>query len=77
MDPRSPLQRALAALAARRTLGADEVAAAFGEVMRGDATPAQAALLLGRACGRTADEIAGAARPYARPWSQFPATRAT
>jgi len=64
MDARSPLQRALVALAARRTLAADEVAAAFGEVMRGDATPAQiGALLLGlRVRGETAEEVAGAAR---------------
>jgi anthranilate phosphoribosyltransferase len=63
-DTRTPLQRAIAALAARRTLTADEAAAAFGDVMRGEATPAQVgALLLGlRVRGETADELAGAAR---------------
>jgi anthranilate phosphoribosyltransferase len=64
MNSRTSVQQALSALAARRSLTADEVAGAFGEVMRGDATPGQVgALLLGlRVRGETADEVAGAAR---------------
>jgi anthranilate phosphoribosyltransferase len=60
----SPLHLALGKLAAGRTLTAEETAAAFGVVMRGEATPALiAALLLGlRARGETAEEIAGAAQ---------------
>lgn len=59
----SPLTEALKAVAEGRHLTADEAAAAFGVIMRGEATPAQiGALLLGlRARGETADEVAGAA----------------
>src|SRR5436305_1872600 len=51
-------------LAAGESLGAEDTAAAFDLVMRGEATPAQmAALLIGlRVKGETADEVAGAAR---------------
>jgi anthranilate phosphoribosyltransferase len=57
------LSLALRRLAAGDSLSAPEAAAAFGVVMRGEATgPEIAALLLGlRAKGESADEIAGAA----------------
>src|SRR5438046_2859469 len=62
--PPSPLQQAIAALADRRSLSELQTTAAFGVVMRGEATPAQiAALLMGlRVKGETAEEVAGAAR---------------
>ncbi len=57
-----PIQRALAALAAREQLGEELTRAAFEQLMRGETTPAQAAgLLVGlRVKGETAEEIAGA-----------------
>src|SRR5581483_8710251 len=60
----SPLHDALAALAAGRALSEAQAHAAFGAVMRGEATAAQiAALLMGlRVKGETAAEVAGAAR---------------
>lgn len=59
----APLLQAIAALASRRSLSVAEASAAFGVVMRGEATAAQtAALLMGlRVKGETADEVAGAA----------------
>lgn len=59
-----PIGRALAALAAGRRLGEQLTAEAFGQLMRGEVTPAQAAgLLMGlRVQGETADEVTGAAR---------------
>ena len=62
--PLSPLTQAIAALAACRPLEQEQVAAAFGAVMRGEATAGQiGALLMGlRVKGETAAEIAGAAR---------------
>src|SRR5947199_10167693 len=61
---RSPLRRALSALANRQALSEDQTADVFGVVMNGEATPAQVGgLLMGlRAKGETADELAGAAR---------------
>jgi anthranilate phosphoribosyltransferase len=58
------LQLAVRTLAFGESLSSDEAAAAFGVIMRGEATPAQVgALLLGlRVKGETADEVAGAAR---------------
>jgi anthranilate phosphoribosyltransferase len=55
---------ALARVLSRRDLGADEIAAVFGRVMDGEATPAQIGGLLValRMKGETPDEIAGAAR---------------
>ncbi len=57
-----PIPRAVAALAAREHLGETLTRAAFEQLMRGEATPAQAAaLLIGlRVKGETAEEIAGA-----------------
>ena len=58
------LAHALRRLAAREDLTADEAAAAFGVVMRGEGTAAQVgALLMGlRVKGETAVEVAGAAQ---------------
>ena len=55
---------AIAAVLARRDLSEEEMAAVFGHIMDGDATPAQiGGLLVGlRMKGETAGEIAGAAR---------------
>jgi anthranilate phosphoribosyltransferase len=57
------LRSALQELARGASLSAEDTAAAFGVVMRGDATPSQiAGLLIGlRSKGETAEEIAGAA----------------
>lgn len=59
-----PIGHALRALAEGRELGEQLTAEAFGQLMRGDATPAQAAaLLMGlRMRGETPDEVTGAAR---------------
>jgi anthranilate phosphoribosyltransferase len=59
----NPLQQAVAVLAGGGSLSAEAAAAAFGVLMRGEATPVQTAgLLMGlRAKGETADEVAGAA----------------
>jgi anthranilate phosphoribosyltransferase len=63
VTPDAPLRTAIQQLAAGSSLSADEAAAAFDVVMRGQATPVQAAaLLMGlRAKGETAEEVAGAA----------------
>ncbi len=57
------LQTALRLIADRRDLTAEQTAAAFGVIMRGEGTPSLiAGLLLGlRGKGETSDEIAGAA----------------
>ncbi|HLB35629.1 MAG TPA: anthranilate phosphoribosyltransferase [Gemmatimonadales bacterium] len=59
-----PVARAIAALASGQHLGEELTTAAFGQLMRGEATPVQAsALLTGlRVKGETAEEIAGAVR---------------
>ena len=59
----NPLSHAIQRLAYGSSLSAEETAAAFGVVMRGEAQPAQiAALLMGlRVKGESAEEIAGAA----------------
>jgi len=59
----APLRFAIQQLAQGASLGREATAAAFGVVMRGDASAVQtAALLIGlRAKGETADEVAGAA----------------
>jgi anthranilate phosphoribosyltransferase len=58
------LREAIARVSARKDLGADEMAAAFGRIMDGEATPGQiGALLVGlKMKGETVDEIVGAAR---------------
>jgi anthranilate phosphoribosyltransferase len=58
------LRAAIAKVAQRRDLGEDEVAAAFGAIMDGEATAAQIGGLVMalRVKGETAEEIAGAAR---------------
>ena len=62
--PADALTAAIKRLAHGASLGADEAAAAFGDVMRGEATPAQVAALLMalRVKGESPDEVAGAAR---------------
>jgi anthranilate phosphoribosyltransferase len=59
----NPLQHALQALAGGESLSAEAAAAAFGVLMRGEATQVQTAGLLMalRAKGETAEEVAGAA----------------
>src|SRR5437899_3630135 len=59
-----PLQQAITALADRQSLSERLAADVFGAVMRGEATPAQTAALLGglRVKGETPEEVAGAAR---------------
>jgi len=59
----TPLHAALRIIATGQPLTADQAAAAFRVIMRGEATPALiAGLLLGlRARGETSDEVAGAA----------------
>ena len=71
------LQAAIRRLAFGEGLSADEVADAFGVVMRGDATPAQIAALLValRVKGETAEEVAGAARALRRAMVALPAER--
>ena len=63
-EAHSPLALALQHLALGHDLTADEAAAAFGVIMRGEATaPSIAALLMGlRVKGETAEEVAGTAR---------------
>lgn len=58
------VRAAIAAAIARRDLPAAEVAEVFGDIMDGQATPAQiGGLLVALRCkGETADELAGAAR---------------
>ncbi len=60
----NPLQHALRRLADGGALTSDETAAAFGVIMRGEATPALigALLLALRARGETPEDVAGAAR---------------
>lgn len=74
-DARSPLQRAITALAARRSLAIDEAEAALTDVVRGEATAAQlGALLLGlRVRGETPEEVVGAARALRAAMVRVPA----
>lgn len=67
-QPQSAMARALAALAAGRSLTRAEAGDAFDQVMRGEATHEELkALLLGlRARGESADEVAGAAQALRR-----------
>ena len=63
MTHHAPLHQAVHQLARGASLSAEAAAAAFGVLMRGEASPVQTtALLMGlRAKGETADEVAGAA----------------
>jgi anthranilate phosphoribosyltransferase len=74
--PPDALRLAIRRLAAHESLSADETAAAFDEVMRGEATAAQVAALLMalRVKGETTDEIAGGARALRRAMIALPAT---
>jgi hypothetical protein len=64
----APLRHAIQLLSLGASLSAEESAAAFGVVMRGEATPVQtAALLMGlRAKGETAAELVGAVHALRR-----------
>lgn len=63
-EHQQPIARAIAALAVSQPLGEGLTTAAFEQLMRGEATPVQAAALLTglRVKGETTDEIAGAVR---------------
>jgi anthranilate phosphoribosyltransferase len=63
-DKRDALSRGIAALAEGKRLGEVLTAEAFGQLMRGEGTPVQAAALLTglRVQGETADEVVGAVR---------------
>jgi anthranilate phosphoribosyltransferase len=67
-EPNEALRSALRRLAHRENLSSDEAAAAFGEIMAGNASPAQMAAVLTalRIKGETPDEVAGAARALRR-----------
>lgn len=71
-----PLVLAIRQLALGRSLSAPEAAAAFGAVMRGEATASQiAALLMGlRVKGETAEEVAGAAAALRSEMLRLPVT---
>jgi anthranilate phosphoribosyltransferase len=73
-----PIARALQALAGGRGLGEQLTAEAFGQLMRGEATAAQAAaLLMGlRMRGETPDEVTGAARALREAMVRVPLTSA-
>ncbi|MBX9929553.1 MAG: anthranilate phosphoribosyltransferase [Gemmatimonadaceae bacterium] len=69
------LRSALRELAHGGSLTADAAAAAFGDVMRGEGTPATVAALLAalRVKGETPDEVAGAARALREAMTVFDA----
>ncbi|HSJ63216.1 MAG TPA: anthranilate phosphoribosyltransferase [Gemmatimonadaceae bacterium] len=73
--PTDALRLAIRRLAAHESLSADETAAAFDEVMRGEATPAQTAAMLMalRVKGETSEEIAGGARALRHAMIALPA----
>ncbi|HEX5437458.1 MAG TPA: anthranilate phosphoribosyltransferase [Gemmatimonadaceae bacterium] len=70
-----PLRAAIRALASGMSLSADETAAAFDVVMRGEAKPAQVAALLMalRVKGETAEEVTGGARALRSAMVHLPA----
>ncbi|MBI3792095.1 MAG: anthranilate phosphoribosyltransferase [Gemmatimonadetes bacterium] len=74
--PAEAVVAAIRKLAHGGTLSATESAGAFGDVMRGEATPAQVASLLTalRIKGEHADEVAGAARALREAMIRLPAT---
>lgn len=73
--PAEALAAAIRRLAHGESLSGDEAAAAFGDVMRGDATVAQvSALLMGlRVKGERPEEVAGAARALRDAMLRLPA----
>ena len=70
------LQQAIRRLAFGESLDAEEIAAAFGVVMRGEASPAQTAAMLMalRVKGETAAEVAGVARALREAMVHLPAS---
>jgi anthranilate phosphoribosyltransferase len=64
LAPIEPLARAIRQLAGGHSLSAEDTAAAFGAIMRGEASPAQVAAILValRVKGETIHEVAGGAR---------------
>jgi anthranilate phosphoribosyltransferase len=74
--PPEALREAIRRLAGGGGLTQDQTAAAFGEVMNGEGSPAQiAALLIGlRVKGETAEEVAGAAQALRSAMVTLPAT---
>ena len=77
--PAEAVSAAIKKLAHGESLGADEASAAFGDVMRGDATATQVAALLTalRVKGETTDEVTGAARALREAMVRLPATDAS
>ena len=75
--PAEALQRAVRRLAFGEGLDAAHAADAFGEIMRGDASPVQvAALLMGlRMKGETAEEVTGAAQALREAMIRLPVAR--
>ncbi|MGH7710748.1 MAG: anthranilate phosphoribosyltransferase [Gemmatimonadaceae bacterium] len=77
MSADSALAHAIKQLAHDRSLTQDEAAAAFGVIMRGEATPAQVAGLLMalrvKQGGETSDEVAGVARALREAMVLLPA----
>jgi anthranilate phosphoribosyltransferase len=73
-EHQQPIARAIAALASSQHLGEDLTTAAFGQLMRGEATAVQAAALLTglRVKGETAEEVAGAVRALRGAMVQVP-----
>ena len=76
MTPADAISRAIASLADRRDLTAEEAEEAFSQVMRGEATPVQmSALLMGlRAKGEVAGEVVGAVRALRGAMQAVPLT---
>lgn len=68
------LRLAIRRLAGGESLSADDTAAAFDVIMRGEATPAQVAavLIALRVKGETAEEVAGGARALRRAMVRLP-----
>ena len=70
------LLQAIRKLAANESLDADAISSAFGQIMRGEGTPAQVAAMLMalRVKGETSTEVAGVARAMRAVMNVLPAT---
>lgn len=75
MGPPEPLTRAIRQLASGHSLNAEETAAAFGAIMRGEASAAQVAAILValRVKGETVEEVAGGATALRDAMVRLPA----